>query len=1339
MMSSMGSTRGNTRSGARERPVAKSSSQTSTSKSGAGDTPVGKKATPDQIRLAQMISDSTSINKLDDKLAEKIKMVQDVTHKSEDEIMVALYDCQEDTERAINLLLERVDGDQGEWETISSKKKVKSNTSTSRGSNSNSDNTSNSREGRSEKEGGGREKGGKDKEPRDRDNKERDGNYRGRGRGGRAQLPPRMTKGRGRESDSSSRDRERNDQNNKWEGGESGRGRGRKAHDQTNGPSRRGGRGPRSYTNPKFGTFEQNDAFKPGDNVWTNPPDTSNDNNMGDFTVSAWDGSAIATDSWTADDWSGDLAESKVFTPSPGQTSEIPNNSVQQPSAQPQQSPLSTNAQMPPSMPATMSVSSMAPSMGQSLAVQSSSMGQPQSMAATMQQQSSVMPSMQQRDVINSYSMEDSHTSSAPENFTRIDLAALFGKSTPHASNVTSQLTSGAPASMSDPMSSQRQSSNVFSQYGEIKPQPPISANDNKVNQMGMPPGQGVPGQEASANQQAQQRAQSQQASKPTKKRMPPPSTKIPLSAVEMPVSARGLGVLDVQFGAMDLEPSVDFGVSSMMAGVPPSSTSLQGSVPMPSSGQLPSAMPSYSMGESAAVTAPSHLSNYPNKQGDNYPSSAMNTLLTASTASPIPTTLEQRSIYGQAPQKQMAPEPIPMPNQNQVGFMNAQKASPTQQMDGKTDKLQSGPYHTPSMPLQLSSLGTHPTSLASNAMSQSPSGMQASTGLHSQMGLASHGNQQMRQTQNSYHPTSATAMTTTVHSQVSLPSGLSNMPHGYSGSNMNASSHPNSGMGANNLAQSNLGGSNLGTSNLGSSSLGGSALNSSSLGGSGHQTSGLSSHSTSGLSSSGGLTAGGLSSGPSTMSTQPSGLSSSVSGMSSSGHMTGTTVSNSMPSQSGAQVAQLSSNKLGGLDGRLNSSQHGMDHSHPTSSSLNSHSSMTSNASTSSLTTSSYNTVSGMSSGLTSVTSVGSSAFKSSLTSNKGPPNLPPGMPLFNPQYIMGHGILPVNPFQAAAAASHQSFYNYDDLQMQLSRMPIGYSYDPQQFPQPPTTMTGRDVTSHSTAQYSMTDQSKFTRGEAASPVGSSLSTQQQQQQQQTGQAGHHQTQQQATQQAAFMNPATVPPGYGYGGLPYYPSHGIIPPGLQYQPAVFPAVNTVQPNNRSQAGTTPHSAFQQTAYGQHGSHSAYGAGYDDLNQSQDYTKGGYSTVSQSGAKGTGATGRSSVSVTSASAVPADMTASSYTNKAHSQSYADKQGFHTGTPPPFNFPLASGNQGGPLTQATGYPHASFVPMMPHNTMLPHQLHSDGQGGSSQRSQGSTNPGKPVSKPPYGGSTYWGAN
>ncbi|XP_038067157.1 ubiquitin-associated protein 2-like isoform X1 [Patiria miniata] len=1316
MMSSMGSTRGNTRSGGRDKPASKSTSQTA-SKSGAGDTPVIKKATPDQIRLAQMFSDSSSNNKMDEKLVEKIKQVYDVTHKSEDEIMVALYDCQEDPERAINLLLERVDGDQGEWETISSKKKVKSSGPSSRGSNSTSDNTSSSKEGRGEKEGSGREKGGREKEPRERDNKERDGNYRGRGRGGRAQLPPRMTKGRGRDADSSSRDRDRNDQSNKWEGGESGRGRGRKAHDQTNGPSRRG-RGPRSYTNAKFGTFEQTDAFKPGDNVWTNPPDTNNDS-MGDFTVSAWDGSAAATDSWTADDWSGDLAESKVFTPSSNQPTPNAVNSAES-AAVPEQSPLSTNTSMPPSMPSSMSsmapsmpatMSSMAPSMGQSMAVQSSIGQQQQSSMQTNMQQSSGMSAMQQRDVMNNYSMEDSRSSNAPENFTRIDLAALFAKPAQHAPNVTAQLTG---SSLSDPLASQRQASSVFGQFGDIKAQPPMPGND-KVNSIGMPPGQGAPGQESPSSQQTQQRAQ-QQTAKPTKKRMPPPSTKIPLSAVEMPVSARGIGVLDVQFGAMDLsmEQSVDFGVPSMLSGVPVSSTTLQGSVPMPSSGQMPASMPSYSMGESAAVTATSHLPSYPNKvQNDSYPSSSMNASLLASStsASPVSTTLEQRSGYGQVAPKQIAPEPIPLPNQTQVGgYMNAPKTSPSQQLDNKSEKLPSGPY-SPSIPLQLSSLGSHPTSMANTGMSQSPSGMQSN--LHSQMGLSSHTNQQLRQTPNSYHATSAP---TTIHSPASLSSGLSSMSHGGG----YTSSH-NSGLAGSNLS------SNLGTSNLGGSNLSGS-----SLGGTGLPTSNLT-HSTSGLSS-------GMSGGPSTMSglpsaAQPAGLSSSVSGLASSGHMSGmqTTVSNTMASQSGVQSAQLNSSKMGSLDNRMNSAQHTMDHNHPSSSSLSSsslsgHSLNTTAPLTTAGSSLGYNSISGMSSGMTSVTSVGSSGMKSSMTSNKGPPNLPPGMPLFNHQYIMGHGILPVNPF----AATHQPFYNYDELQLQLSRMPMGYSYDPQQFPQPATTLTSRDVTSHSSAPYSVTDQSKFTRGEAASPVASSLSTQQQpQQQQQTGQAGHHQTQQ-ATQQAAFLNAATVPPGYGYGGLPYYPSPGIIPPGLQYQPAVFPAVNTVQPNNRSQAGTTPHSAFQQAPYGQHGSHGGYGTGYDDLNQSQDFPKGGYSSVSQTGAKGTGAT----VSVSSSSAVPGDMSASTY-NKAHSQSYADKQGFHTGTPPPFNFPMASGNQGGPLQAATGYP--PFVPVLPHNTMLPHQLHSDGQAGSSQRSQGSANQGKPVSKPPYGASNYWGAN
>jgi len=52
----------------------------------------------------------------------------------------------------------------------------------------------------------------------------------------------------------------------------------------------------------------------------------------------------------------------------------------------------------------------------------------------------------------------------------------------------------------------------------------------------------------------------------------------------------------------------------------------------------------------------------------------------------------------------------------------------------------------------------------------------------------------------------------------------------------------------------------------------------------------------------------------------------------------------------------------------------------------------------------------------------------------------------------------------------------------------------------------------------------------------------------------------------------------------------------------------------------------------------------------------------------------------------------------------DKQGFHAGTPPPFNLPLGTGTQAGPLgAPTTPYAAAPFVnvPMMqqPHSQML----------------------------------------
>lgn len=59
----------------------------------------------------------------------------------------------------------------------------------------------------------------------------------------------------------------------------------------------------------------------------------------------------------------------------------------------------------------------------------------------------------------------------------------------------------------------------------------------------------------------------------------------------------------------------------------------------------------------------------------------------------------------------------------------------------------------------------------------------------------------------------------------------------------------------------------------------------------------------------------------------------------------------------------------------------------------------------------------------------------------------------------------------------------------------------------------------------------------------------------------------------------------------------------------------------------------------------------------------------------------------------------------------DKQGFHAGTPPPFNMPLAAGQlatgtQAAPLGTPTGPYGTPYVPLMthqPHSQMMHHPL------------------------------------
>ncbi|XP_064295831.1 ubiquitin-associated protein 2-like isoform X4 [Phalacrocorax carbo] len=333
-------------------------------------------------------------------------------------------------------------------------------------------------------------------------------------------------------------------------------------------------------------------------------------------------------------------------------------------------------------------------------------------------------------------------------------------------------------------------------------------------------------------------------------------------------------------------------------------------------------------------------------------------------------------------------------------------------------------------------------------------------------------------------------------------------------------------------------------------------------------------------------------------------------------------------------------------------------------------------------------------------------------VSSGKAPPNLPQGVPpLLHNQYIVGPGgLLPAYPI-----------YGYDDLQMLQSRLPMDYygiTFSA------PATLTGRDG-SLANNPYSG-DITKFGRGDSASPAPATTLAQPQQNQTQT----HHTTQQ------PFLNP-TLPPGYSYTGLPYYAGVPGIPSAFQYGPTMFvPSASAKQHGVNLNTTSTP---FQQTSgYGQHG----YGAGYDDLTQGTaagDYSKGGYSGSSQAQNKSAGTGPGKGVSVTSSNTGVPDISGSVY-NKTQT---FDKQGFHTGTPPPFSLPSALGSTG-PLNPgaAPGYAPAPFLHILPahqqpHSQMLHHHLQQDGQGGSGQRNQPSTMQQKAqTTKTAYGTSPYW---
>ncbi|XP_045558945.1 ubiquitin-associated protein 2 isoform X5 [Salmo salar] len=343
--------------------------------------------------------------------------------------------------------------------------------------------------------------------------------------------------------------------------------------------------------------------------------------------------------------------------------------------------------------------------------------------------------------------------------------------------------------------------------------------------------------------------------------------------------------------------------------------------------------------------------------------------------------------------------------------------------------------------------------------------------------------------------------------------------------------------------------------------------------------------------------------------------------------------------------------------------------------------------------------------------------------TSGKPPPNLAQGVPpLLANQYIMGPGgLLPAYPI-----------YGYEDLQMLQSRLPMDY-YGVT-FPGTTATMPGRDGLANNPYSGEAT---KFGRGDSSSPAPpTSLSQGPSSQPPQAQSQGQSQGQQ--TQNQAFLNPP-LPPGYGYTGLPYYAGMPGVPSAFQYGPTVFvPPASAKQPNMGLGNPSSQYHQQHQPSYGQH----TYGTAFDDLSQGHagEYSKGGYGGSAQSQAKsaGSGPGKAPGLSGSGSSGGVPEMGASMYSK---TQAF-DKQGFHTGTPPPFSLPSALGGTG-PLNPggAPGYAPAPFLHILPahqqpHSQMLHHHLAQDGQGGPGQRNQSSSMQQKSQGNKSSYGSPYW---
>lgn len=291
-----------------------------------------------------------------------------------------------------------------------------------------------------------------------------------------------------------------------------------------------------------------------------------------------------------------------------------------------------------------------------------------------------------------------------------------------------------------------------------------------------------------------------------------------------------------------------------------------------------------------------------------------------------------------------------------------------------------------------------------------------------------------------------------------------------------------------------------------------------------------------------------------------------------------------------------------------------------------------------------------------------------------------------------MGQSTLP--PFYC----TQPPMYGYDDVQLMQQRLPLqaGNYYDMSAFPAPAgsTLPTGRDQQPPlPNVPFSGTsgDSSKVPRVDAQSPNSAA----------------------QPQNPHSTAQPSLINFHYGY----YYPS--MFPgTGLQYPMFPIPPVT----NAAAHPGTTATTQFQKNFQ----SHIYTTKGYDELTQAQDFSKTGYGS-SPSAGKSSGTR-----------AATTEMTPNTY-SKSHTQGF-DKQGFHGGTPPPFNLPLATASQAGPMGAPTTPYGAPFLPVMaahqPHSQMMHHPMQQDSNSSSSRGPNQNSSQGKSGTAKSYGTPQYW---